>query len=56
LLWKLQAHKSYVIGVHYEGDDIVTRGFAGDISRWALPDPKGIIAACHASACAVAGK
>jgi WD40 repeat protein len=56
LLWKLAAHKSYIIGVHYEGDDIVTRGFSGDISRWALPQASSIIDACHASACAGAGK
>jgi WD40 repeat protein/serine/threonine protein kinase len=54
LLWMLQAHKSYVIGVHYEGSDIVTRGFAGDISRWTLPQADRIIEACHASACASA--
>jgi WD40 repeat protein len=54
LLWTLQAHNSYVIGVHYEGGDIVTRGFAGDISRWTLPQPDKIIEACHASACASA--
>ena len=54
LLWMLQAHRSYVIGVHYEGDDLVTRGFAGDIARWALPPPNRIIEACHASTCASA--
>ncbi|HEX8115560.1 MAG TPA: hypothetical protein VF516_47870, partial [Kofleriaceae bacterium] len=52
LLWMLQAHRSYVIGVHYEGNDIVTRGFAGDIARWALPSPDKIIEACQASRCA----
>ena len=36
-LWKLQAHSSNVIGIHFEGDDIVTRSFAGDVSRWRLP-------------------
>jgi WD40 repeat protein len=54
LLWTLQAHKSYVVGVHYEGTDIVTRGFAGDVSRWTLPQPDRIIEACHASTCASA--
>ncbi len=54
LLWMLQAHRSYVIGVHYEGDDLVTRGFAGDVARWALPSPDGIIESCHAGACASA--
>jgi len=39
-LWKLQAHKSHVVGIHLEGDQMVTRGFAGDVSRWILPKPK----------------
>jgi WD40 repeat protein len=34
LLWALQAHKSHLIGIHVEGGDIVTRGFAGELSRW----------------------
>lgn len=45
-LWTLPVHKSAVIGIHYEGSDIVTRGFAGDISRWALPKPERVIEAC----------
>jgi WD40 repeat protein len=52
LLWMLQAHKSYVIGVHYEGADIVTRGFWGDVSRWTLPLPRTIIEVCHHTTCA----
>jgi WD40 repeat protein len=32
-LWTLPVHKSAVIGVHLEGVDIVTRGFAGEVSR-----------------------
>ena len=52
LLWMLQAHRSYVIGVHYEGDDLITRGFAGDVARWALPSPDKVIEACHARTCA----
>ncbi len=59
LLWMLQAHRSYVIGVHYEGSDLVTRGFAGDVTRWTLPPPDRIIEACQASTCglaALAGK
>lgn len=43
LVWRLQAHRSYVIGVHYEGDDLVTRGFAGELARWSLPSPSRII-------------
>ena len=42
-LWTLQAHKSHVIGVHFEGDDIVTRGFGADVSRWRLPSPEEVI-------------
>ena len=52
LLWMLQAHRSYVIGVHYEGDDLVTRGFAGDVARWVLPSSDKVIEACHTSTCA----
>ena len=54
LLWMMQTHRSYVIGVHYEGDDLVTRGFAGDVARWTLPQSAKIIEACHASTCASA--
>jgi WD40 repeat protein len=43
VLWKLQAHKSDVVGVHFEGDEIVTRGFAGDVARWRLPPPAPVI-------------
>jgi WD40 repeat protein len=53
-LWMMQAHKSYVVGVHFEGGDIVTRAFAGDVSRWTLPDSNRIIEACHVSTCASA--
>jgi hypothetical protein len=46
LLWALQAHKSYLVGIHVEGGDIVTRGFAGEISRWTLPRPEQVIEVC----------
>jgi len=42
-LWTLPAHESAVIGVHLEGVDIVTRGFAGEISRWRLPQSEAVI-------------
>jgi hypothetical protein len=45
-VWTLPAHKSAVVGVHVEGVDIVTRGFAGEISRWRLPRSEAVIAAC----------
>ena len=52
LLWMLRAHASYVVGVHYEGDDLVTRGFAGDLARWVLPSADSVIEACRARSCA----
>ncbi len=52
LLWKLQAHTSYIVGVHYEGSDIVTRGIEGDVSRWTLPESHVVIETCHANGCA----
>jgi len=45
-VWTLQAHKSHVIGTQVDGDDIVTHGFAGEISRWTLPRLAGLIGAC----------
>jgi WD40 repeat protein len=48
-LWILQAHKSAVIGVHLAGDgsdDLVTRGFTGEISRWQLRRPEQVIDLC----------
>jgi WD40 repeat protein len=38
-LWALPVHKTQVVGIHFEGDDLVTRGFLGDISRWNVPSP-----------------
>lgn len=53
-IWTLQAHKSHLVGVHFEGNDIVTRGFHGDISRWTLPAPELAIEKCSARrACAI---
>jgi WD40 repeat protein len=45
-LWTLRAHRSHVVGIHFEADDIVTRGFGGDVARWRLPSPEGLIEAC----------
>jgi WD40 repeat protein len=36
MIWALNAHKSPISGIHFEGADIVTRSFTGEISRWAL--------------------
>jgi WD40 repeat protein len=52
-LWTLPVHKSAVIGVRLDGVDIVTRGFAGEVSRWTLPQSGTVIAACaHHHPCA----
>ena len=34
MLWTLRAHRVGILGVHFEGVDIVTRGFTGEVSRW----------------------
>ena len=47
LLWALPVYKSWIIGVHIEGGDIVTRGFTGELSRWTLPDPAQVIGTCR---------
>jgi eukaryotic-like serine/threonine-protein kinase len=45
-LWAMPAHKSHLVGVRVEGDSIVTRGFSGDVARWALPHAERVIEAC----------
>jgi WD40 repeat protein len=45
-LWTMPAHRSDLVGVHVEGDDIVTRGFSGDVARWRLPAAGQVIEAC----------
>jgi WD40 repeat protein/serine/threonine protein kinase len=53
-LWTLPVHRSAVIGVHLEGDDLVTRGLTGEVSRWRLPQSAAVIDACARSvACAI---
>ncbi|HEY0986436.1 MAG TPA: WD40 repeat domain-containing protein [Kofleriaceae bacterium] len=45
MLWTLRAHRLAITGVHFDGDDIVTRGSTGDVSRWKvskLPSIEGI--------------
>jgi WD40 repeat protein len=39
LLWSLRAHADIISSIHFEGADLVTRGFAGDVARWTLPAP-----------------
>ncbi len=50
-LWILPAHGSAVVGLHFDGVDLITRGIGGDLVRWALPAPQKVIDACRASAC-----
>jgi WD40 repeat protein len=55
-LWALPVHRSYVIGVHFEGDEIVTRSFAGEVARWSMrqPIPPGVfddLARCQLPSC-----
>ena len=47
-LWKLQAHRSRALGIHFEGGALVTRGSAGEIARWTLPSPERVIEAMQA--------
>lgn len=35
-LWSLRAHASHVVGLHFDGADLVTRGFGGELARWHL--------------------
>jgi WD40 repeat protein len=46
-LWALPAHRAQIIGIHVDGDDIVTRGFTGEVARWRLPHPEHVIRACE---------
>jgi WD40 repeat protein len=34
LMWTLRAHRGGITGIHFEGDNVVTRGSAGELSRW----------------------
>lgn len=45
-LWTLPAHKTAVVGIHFDGADIMTRGFTGEVSRWRLPQSGAVIDAC----------
>jgi WD40 repeat protein len=46
-LWTLQAHKSFVTGVHVQDGDIITRAYTGEISRWRLHPAEQAIAECN---------
>jgi WD40 repeat protein/tRNA A-37 threonylcarbamoyl transferase component Bud32 len=36
-LWVAAAHRPYIMGVHFAGGDIVTRGVGGEVARWHIP-------------------
>lgn len=56
-LWTMQAHRSHLVGVRVEGNEVITRGFSGDISRWVLPSPERVFEACrHHDRCAIVAK
>jgi WD40 repeat protein len=38
LLWTMPVHRGAVIGIHFEGGDIVTHGMGGEVSRWTVPN------------------
>lgn len=37
LIWMLPAHHTQIVGIRFDEDDIVTRGFTGGLARWRLP-------------------
>ena len=37
-LWITPAHRGAVVGLHFEGEDLVTRGVGGEVSRWRIPE------------------
>lgn len=39
LLWKVHASNTYVSGVHYEGERLISRSGGGGLARWELPRP-----------------
>lgn len=56
-LWTLPVHRSQVVALHAEGEDLITRGIAGDIARWTLPASAPAIEACGAQKhCDIVGR
>jgi WD40 repeat protein len=41
LIWQQVAHRSPIAGIHYQGQDLISRGFGGDISRWMFAPAPG---------------
>jgi WD40 repeat protein/serine/threonine protein kinase len=44
-LWSLRAHAAQVVGLHFEGAELVTRGFGGELSRWHFDPAADVIRA-----------
>lgn len=42
-LWALRAHASHVVGLHFDGDELVTRGFGGELARWRFPPAADVV-------------
>jgi WD40 repeat protein/serine/threonine protein kinase len=56
-LWTLPVHRSQVVALHAEGEDLITRGISGDIARWTLPASARVIEACGAQEhCDIVGR
>jgi eukaryotic-like serine/threonine-protein kinase len=43
LLWQQSAARSAIAAIHFQGQDLVVRGFGGDVSRWTLPPAQQVI-------------
>ena len=37
MIWTLRATQTRAEGVRFAGEDVVTRGFTGELARWRLP-------------------
>lgn len=42
-LWVAPAHRPYVMGLHFEDGDLITRGIGGEVARWRWPSPDAVI-------------
>jgi WD40 repeat protein/serine/threonine protein kinase len=47
-IWTLTALRSQVVGLHVEGSGLITRGIAGELTRWEIPQADQVIASCDA--------
>src|SRR4029079_12288925 len=51
MIWTLRAHRFAITGIHFDGNDIVTRGSTGDVSRWSLSKAPSMEAIERAARC-----